>query len=120
MRFLSRFLRSRRPPAVANCEEWRPGDIAECISDGPWFRDAIEPVASGPVTGDRLIVRKVGSSRHPIDGEQHQVLTFSEWPDRRFDGSCFRKVQPRADQAIAATAEFVADLHRHTRRKELA
>lgn len=125
MRFLQRLFRPRpaadcKPLAVFDPAHWQTGDLAECVTGRDWFRRGLGPPIAGPDLGERYIVRRITTARHPLDGNPGLLLGFAEWPDRVFDADCFRKVQPRRDQAVAATAEFVANLHRHTRRKESA
>lgn len=88
-------------------EDWQPGDIAECIHGGPWYKGAIGPGNyNGPKKGQRLRVRAVGffsDWRLPPS----EMLVFGEFQPLRFCASAFRKVRPHADEAIAADAAFV-------------
>lgn len=89
----------------ADCEEWRPGDQAECIFDGDWLNVATgETGTFGPIRGEIRIVTAVfpGSvSLRPVIW-----LQFDRYPGA-FNGTAFRRIDPKADTPIAAQPEFL-------------
>jgi len=111
----------RRPPSnplpkgltdkdQADDKSWAPGDMAECVNPaGQW----VIPVsggcipALGPKPGEVRVVRAVTISEHPTRG-QVLFLTFARYPGD-YEAACFRKLQPTADKAGAADAEFLRD-----------
>lgn len=104
MRWLGPLFRRKRTP---DPEQWQPGDLAECLRDGPWFTICGQRVA-GPRLGERRIVRGV-SEGPAIHGETATFLRFATGGNR-FLASQFRKVTPRADALEAGTANSIADL----------
>lgn len=86
---------------------WSPGDMAECIHDGPWYGARGELVAE-PRRGTVLIVRDVRLA--DWRGRTCLFLVFGRWPDRLFAAAGFRKLTPRADAATAADADFLQQL----------
>lgn len=86
---------------------WAPGDMAECIYDGPWYGIRGDLVTE-PQRGTVLIVRDV----HLVDwdGRTRLFLVFGRWPDCLFLAEGFRKLTPRADAATAADADFLRQL----------
>lgn len=93
---------STPPPA----ENWKPGDLAECINTGLWYRDGLDPVRTGPNYAETRMVRQVIVRRHPLGGWV-QTLVFDAWPRVTFCAHAFRKITPRADAAIAHDARFL-------------
>ena len=88
-------------------EGWQVGDLAECVGCGVW-RDWEGREVPGPeprqvlkVTG--VIVGRTLGERQPVLG-----LTFAAWPGQHWIARAFRKLNPRADEATPAEAEFTA------------
>ena len=98
MSFLSRFFVR---PVIA--EDWQAGDLAECVTRGPWFSHADgHRSESAPEWGERYVVRSVGT------GESgYLLLGFARFGKRRYDARGFRKVTPRADERVAADGAFI-------------
>jgi len=96
----------RTPPAG---DEWHVGDLAECVFRGPWFCNGLFPVYGGPKFGERRVVRALARStlRHEAGS---QLLIFAQYPGCRYVARQFRKITPRADEAIAADSEFLGQL----------
>ncbi len=91
-------------------EDWRAGDLAECLHDGVWFIGAIIPTDIGPRKDEVRYVADVEIVPHPFDrGRKTAMLGFDRYV-ARFDAVAFRKITPRADSATAADAEFVRRL----------
>jgi hypothetical protein len=95
---------SRKPnplnPGPIN-EDWRAGDLAECICEGgpQW------PCGSGPSKGDVLKVKYVRAGRQS-DGADGWGLWFDQY-QRGYAAVDFRKVPPLNSKA---TAEFTAQI----------
>lgn len=114
---MSRLLRIfglARPDRVAGpdtAEDWNPGDLAECVYHGPWYRFRDGRTGVGPSFRDRDIVRSafVGDSGL-------LVLRFSRFGDRTYDARAFRKINPQPDELVAADPAFLAT---HLRPREL-
>ncbi|MBN9504950.1 MAG: hypothetical protein J0I69_02895 [Altererythrobacter sp.] len=89
------------PPDSA--EDWQPGDLAECVHPGPWYRTRDGREGPGPNFADRDIVRAVFIGESGL-----QMLRFSRFGVRSYDALGFRKIRPQADELIAADAAFIA------------
>lgn len=101
MRVLSIFRRPR-PPA----EDWAAGDLAECVTRGPWYSFADgHRSENAPIRGERYVVRhaRVGDSGCLL-------LEFGRFGRRGYDARGFRKVRPEADEPVAADSAFVERL----------
>ena len=81
-------------------EDWRPGDLAECLASG-WDG----PEGIGPEYGDVLVVRRVKATRGTYTSKDAWFLGFSGQPRDNFEASAFRKLPPYHS---AADAEFAA------------
>lgn len=92
MSLLSFFGRRAAPPE----ERWEPGDWAECINKGIWFRLETRQPGLGPEHGERYVVEQVSSLGRLA------MLSFARFGRRRYDSRGFRKVRPQPDAAIAA------------------
>ncbi|MDE8654801.1 hypothetical protein [Novosphingobium album (ex Liu et al. 2023)] len=98
-------------------DEWRAGDLAECLNANGWFRNGIYP-DHGPACGDVRIVQVVEIAAHLLAGEPTIVLEFARWPRKLYPAYCFRKITPRADAAERADPAFVADLRAQPAREK--
>jgi len=87
-------------------EDWRAGDIAECIHDGRWFEGAMRP-AAGPRKGARNKVICVKVKPHLLTGKPVQLLQFSRFPGF-YIATGFRKVRPQADAKIAGESNWLS------------
>lgn len=104
--------RSGRANNGADAEGWQVGDWAECIASGRWFGVPDGRDHPGPRHGRIGRVTAVRVCRNPLTGGRVLTIAFAPWPGSFFDASCFRKVNPRADEATAADAEFTALVRR--------
>jgi hypothetical protein len=101
---------SARPqPPARKSGTWAAGDHAECIASGNWFEDGVIP-AKGPAHGEVRVVRAVGLGPHFLSGAQVQFLIFERYGTRQYCATGFRKVTPRADEAVAADTAFLRAL----------
>lgn len=95
------FTRKPKPinPGPIN-EDWRVGDLAECINDSGWSYDGIAGV-SGPDCGDVLtVVLAMPGTKRP----QVIFIGFKGWPSETFAGYAFRKlVDTKADEQFTAS-----------------
>jgi hypothetical protein len=108
-RFFSR--RSGKTAGAPDAENWQVGDWAECIHMGQWRLYPTGTVCPGPRHG--RIGRVTGVTVVRVDGlGQILGLSFAGWPGEAFAASAFRKVNPRADEAVAAETEFTALVRR--------
>lgn len=84
--------RSPAPPVDRRIwnEDWRIGDIAECVSDR--FHESVEPWER-PNIGDRLIVTGFSEGLGASGDKLHYFLHFAELPTA-FSTNGFRKVRP--------------------------
>ena len=96
------------PELPDSVEDWAVGDIAECIVTGHWLTLGSGLWSPGPDQGDvaRVIAVQIDS---PF-GAPLQMLSFSRFAPRSYHAACFRKIQPQADEAKRADAEFIAGL----------
>ena len=94
-------------PAPGETEDWKPGDLAECIFRGPWFDGAGtgEPGA-GPSLGEIRAVNEVQIRYCPFSGER-LWLAFATFGHRRYAARLFRKITPRADAAERGDAAWL-------------
>ena len=93
------FTRKPKPlnPGAIN-EDWRVGDLAECLAkDGYWTENGV-----GPEFGDVLSVSIVDRA---TDGRVY--LVFKAFAGDAFEARVFRKLPPLN---TAATAEFSAQI----------
>lgn len=105
-RLIQRLRGARKPPANLpdSPEDWLPGDLAECVGPGEWKDIKTGEVTAGPELGQVLMVTRVWQLRGV------QVLCFARFPTLRFHAAAFVKIQPRADEATAADADFIHTL----------
>lgn len=112
MSFLGFFSR-RSGKTVGDTESWQVGDWAECIGSGRWFTHPGNKPHPGPRHGQVMRVIEVMVRRDPaVPGGRVLTLAFAGWPDSFFEAAAFRKLNPRADEATAAEAEFTALVRR--------
>lgn len=92
----------------AAIEDWKPGDLAECIHFGRWqFSRA---VVDHPSFGEIRAVGEVTLANPFADGRA-VYLRFARWPGVYFHASCFRKLPPpRPDELVAAGPHFIRDV----------
>jgi hypothetical protein len=100
------FTRKPKPlnPGPIN-EDWRVGDLAECLFEGAWFGGNSGNIASGLDKGDVSKVLAIGIGRTKLGGDRY-FLTLGGFRGE-FDASCFRKVPPLNSEA---DAEFTAKI----------
>lgn len=119
MRWLKFFSR-RSGKGVAHGDspdEWQPGDMAECLYPGPWFKGGLVPAGPGfgPVQGEVRIVAEVSvMSPFPDIVPPATILGFSRYGPARFTATAFRKVTPRTEEALAADEAFIGQLRETT------
>ncbi len=82
-------------------EDWAVGDLAECITEDPWYQGA-----PGPKKGDVNRVVGVFPGHCKRDETPGWGLKFSKWPGA-FAATSFRKITPRADEAQRCEEEFL-------------
>lgn len=99
-----------REPGDAS--RWARDDLAECVTDGPWF-DALGQVCLVPPRGHVAIVREIVIALDQSD-RPAMYLAFARWPGALFNAAGFRKLTPRADAASAADAAFIAQIKGRT------
>lgn len=80
-------------------EDWRAGDLAECISDGGWFNELGHAPSAAPQRGE---VRIVTGTR---EGFGRRFLTFARFGTDGFDALYFRKVKPSAETQLEGECE---------------
>lgn len=95
---------------VKDPENWQAGDWAECIHGGRWYLHPHGTAHAGPRHG--RIGRVVAVHTFMANGKPVVGLSFASWPGDHFNAVAFRKVNPRADEATAAEAEFTALVRR--------
>lgn len=86
-------------------EDWRVGDLAECMVDGgaDW-----QPSGRGPEKGDICRVTEVYAGTSPIRKSDYWFLRFASW-EIGYSESDFRKVPPLSE---ATSAEITAMIKR--------
>lgn len=100
---------SRRAGKSPDAESWQVGDWAERVTMGQWIRLPEREPAAGPRHGQVMRVTAVAICRDPlVKGGRVLCLAFAGWPGELFTSTAFRKLNPRADEATAAEAEFTA------------
>jgi len=90
------------PPADST-EDWQPGDLAECIHDGPWYI-AGRFLAEGNHP-DRGEIRMVKEVRLGLPGPTH--LVFARNAPWGYEAAGFRKVKLDPERQFRREAEFV-------------
>ena len=107
MSFLARIF--GRPAGPADPEGWQVGDWAERVTMGRWVRMPAHAPAPGPRHGQVMRVIDIKLCRDPlVKGGRVLCLAFAGWPGEFYAANAFRKLNPRADEATAAEAEFTA------------
>lgn len=113
LRFFSR--RAGKPqgpgrPVGDSPEDWNPGDLAECVHQGPWFSCGGFDSAhgDGPKFGEIRVVESVMVESHMLLG-QLTGLRFRRW-SKPFAANAFRKITPRADNATRGDVASLDDL----------
>lgn len=92
-----------QPPA--GTEDWKAGDLAECIASVEWCNTLGEPT-SGPKRGEVRIVDQITAcSCEQCRNVPH--LRFAAYGQAAFDCRVFRKITPRADTAERGDAEWL-------------
>ena len=86
-------------------EDWQVGDIAECVSDG-WLNLDLSS-RPGPARRDRHRVTRVVEGKCRCCGGWRPHLVFPAFDGEFYDARAFRKIMPKADEAIAANADFL-------------
>lgn len=105
MKFFSLFSRRSTPLPPSDPEDWSVGDLAECLSDQPWFYAATgAPAPVSPKAGARYRVTAVMLQPYGT------FLRLSGIDRVACDFRGFRKVRPRADELRAADAAFAQRL----------
>lgn len=89
-------------------DSWAIGNMAECVTDGPWS-DCAGVAFDGMTRGRVAIVVGIHVGR-TLRGDTRQFLIFARWPGMMFEARGFRKLIPRADAATAADAAFIRGL----------
>lgn len=116
MGLFSLFSRFKARPAPKHIplpvdEDWKPGDLAECLHGGPWFEfGAADGCRTGPDRGEIHCVSLVTAGYWT--GRVVIGLRFTRWP-RSFEAGAFRKISPRADVAERAHVDWVGDILKH-------
>ena len=100
------FTRKPKPidPGPIN-EDWRVGDLAECIAGGEWVCANKSAAIGLPELGDVSRVLEVYPDSS-VWGDKWW-LVLSGWPADAFNAALFRKVPPLN---TAASAEFTAQI----------
>lgn len=99
------FKRKPEPPQPPINEDWRVGDLAECINNQPW-NDGFQ-YRPGP---EFLEVYKVADVKEgQYNGKPTFGLAFSRWPDY-YVATAFRKITPRADKIERCDAKFLKSM----------
>lgn len=97
---------------LAGDTSWAPGDLAECVLQGPCFFRTPFGLAQtdGPEKGDvfKVIAVDIGTE---WSGAQCVFLKFSAFQGL-YQSTAFRKVIPTADKAERADPAFLSDLRR--------
>lgn len=107
------FFRRRDPSqGPVPAEDWQPGDLAECLHAGPWFRSGIIPNLNGPALGEIRMVKRVRIAIDPGTGLQSLFLRFSVHQNAWYVAHCFRKITPRAEEITRAEPEFIELIRR--------
>lgn len=97
--------RSGRANKALDPEGWQVGGWAECVVFPDW--QTVDGQRSpGPRHGQ--VMRVTGVRSHPLGSRRELALGFASWPRHDFEATAFRKLNPRADEATAAEAEFTA------------
>lgn len=104
-------IRPNRPAVRGDGTLWAPGDMAECVVDGPWFNPFTETMHE-PERGHVAIVRDIILMKDWSTGRPTLYLAFGRWPGKVFVADGFRKLTPAADTACAADAAFTDALKR--------
>lgn len=87
-------------------DDWRVGDLAECVRTGDWYRIADGQPMTGPRFGQILRVAGIG-----MTGGWHW-LAF-EGVEQLFTAECFLKIRP--NQREACTPAFAQLIRKHSR-----
>ncbi|MFA7604510.1 MAG: hypothetical protein WCY29_16040 [Novosphingobium sp.] len=89
-------------------EDWRAGDIAECINTRGWFKAGVAPTP-GPVCGELYRVAEVKHGSCGCEAcRRRPYLSFSAFAGEYWDAAGFRKITPRADAAERAEVDVLA------------
>lgn len=108
-----RRLRPNRAPVLGD-PGWQVGDLAECVTDGPWQvctpTGAMIP-STGPQQGEVRIVIATGIGPHPLRESDVIWLHFARY-EGRYSALNFRKIVPQADRAERGAADFLPWLRR--------
>lgn len=111
MSWLARII--ARITGPADPEGWQIGDWAECVGNGRWYTRPGNDPHPGPRHGQVMKVIGVRICRErSAPGGRVLALSFAGWRGDFFEAQQFRKLNPRADEATAAEAEFTALVRR--------
>lgn len=89
---------------------WAAGDVAECISSGPWHMEN-GLIGTGPLYLEVRRVDRVEIAAHAHTGQLVQFLVFARYGTRTFEAIAFRKIEPRPDSPIPAAAAWINRQH---------
>lgn len=87
-------------------DDWRVGDLAQCVAKGVWQRVSNGQTAGGPIYGQILRVTHVGMC------EGWHFLGF-EGVAEFYVAECFLKIRP--NQCDACTPAFAQLIRKHSR-----
>lgn len=83
---------------------WRAGDLAVCLGNGDWWKDANGAVSIGP---EHEQVVRVAFVVFGVEGYDDGIgLEFDGWPNELYPARLFRRIEP--DHSAADDAEIVA------------
>ena len=83
---------------------WRAGDLAVCLGNGDWWKDADGAVSVGP---EHEQVVRVSFVVFGVDGYDDGIgLEFEGWPNELYPARLFRRIDP--DHSAADDAEIIA------------
>lgn len=85
-------------------EGWRAGDLAVCLANGAWWKDANGAPSLGPEHEQVVRVSCVVFGVHGYD--DGVGLEFDGWPNEIYPARLFRRIEP--DHSAADDADIVA------------
>lgn len=90
-------------PSSDSADDWQPGDLAECLHEGPWYLGGWVSVdRNHPSKGEIRMVKEV---RIGLPGPSW--LVFARNAPMGYEASGFRKVRLDPDRQFRREAEFV-------------
>lgn len=102
------FFRRKEPQDPKINEDWKTGDIAECVVS-EWICDCHGQPTYGPKFRERYRVTAVSIEIVKVTGQKHWFLNLAGWPTR-YDAMGFRKVRPVHDEAKSTDEAFLKTL----------